>query len=78
MLISLEKKATMTLKEYQILENIKTLGELAKRLRVDDTTTPARLVHRWLNGTAFPTQKNLALIFKATNGKVTPNDFLPQ
>ncbi|MAG25099.1 hypothetical protein CMI47_05915 [Candidatus Pacearchaeota archaeon] len=68
----------MTLQEWKILQNIKSLGELAKKLKVADTTNPARLVHRWIKGEAFPTQKNLALIFKATNGKVTPTDFLTQ
>ena len=53
-------------------------GELAKRLQVADSKNPARLVHRWIKGNSFPSQKNLAIIFKATNGKVTPNDFLTQ
>lgn len=78
MLIGIEKKANMTLYEWQVIQNIKTLGELAKRLKVADSRNPARLVHRWIKGSAFPSQKNLALIFKATNGKVTPNDFLTQ
>jgi hypothetical protein len=68
----------MTLQEWQIIENIKTLGELANRLKVADSTNPARLVQRWIKGNSFPSQKNLAIIYKATNGKVTPNDFLTQ
>ena len=68
----------MTLKEWQILEQIQTLGELAKRLRVADTTNPAMLVHKWLKGKAFPRKENLERIVKATRGKVTPNDFLTQ
>ena len=78
MLIRVEKNAIMTLQEWQIVHNIKTLGELAKRLQVADSTNPARLVHRWIKGSAVPSQKNLAIIYKATNGKVTPNDFLTQ
>ena len=78
MLIRVEKNAIMTLQEWQIVQNIKTLGELANRLKVADSTNPARLVHRWIKGSAFPSQKNLAIIYKATNGKVTPNDFLTQ
>ena len=68
----------MTLKEWQILEQIQTLGELAKRLRVSNTTNPAMLVHKWLKGKAFPRKGNLERIVKATKGKVTPNDFLTQ
>lgn len=67
---------SMTLKEWQILENIKTLSELAKRLKVAESTNPARLVQRWLNGESMPRNHHLSLIFKATNGKVTANDFL--
>ena len=78
MLIRVEKKANMTLQEWQIVQNIKTLGELAKRLQVADSKNPARLVHRWIKGNSFPSQKNLAIIFKATNGKVTANDFFTQ
>ena len=68
----------MTLKEWQILEQIQTLGELAKRLRVSNTTNPAMLVHKWIKGKSFPSKKNLEKIVKATKGKVTPTDFLTQ
>ena len=68
----------MTLQEWQILEQIQTLGELAKRLRVADTTNPAMLVHKWIKGKSFPSKKNLEKIVNATKGKVTPNDFLTQ
>ena len=76
--ISLDKKSTMTLREYKTLENIKTLGELAKRLRVGGGINPAKLVHNWITGKYSPNKKNLHTIMKATNGKVTPNDFLTQ
>ena len=68
----------MTLHEWQILEQIQTLGELAKRLMVADTTNPSMLVHKWIKGKSFPSKKNLEKIMKATKGKVTPNDFLTQ
>ena len=66
----------MTLNEWKTLENIQTLSELAKRLKVAESSNPARLVQRWLNGSSMPRNHHLSLIFKATNGKVTANDFL--
>lgn len=66
----------MTLQEFKIIENIETLTELAKRLKVSDHSNPSRLVQRWINGTSFPNQKHLLIIYSATNGKVTPTDFL--
>lgn len=68
----------MTLKEWQILENIKTLSELAIRLKVAESSNPSRLVQRWVNGSSFPRKHHLHSILKATNGKVTANDFLTQ
>ena len=75
-LINIEKKATMTLKEWKILENIQTLKDLAKRLNVLGSTNPSKLVHNWIEGKTFPSKKHLNLILAATKGKVTPNDFL--
>lgn len=77
-LISIETIANMTLQEWKTLKNIKTLGELAKTLKVADSKNPSRLVHRWLNGTSFPRKHHLDMIYKATNGKVTANDFFTQ
>tara|TARA_R100000458_G_C8242003_1_gene220788 strand:- start:1024 stop:1269 length:246 start_codon:yes stop_codon:yes gene_type:complete len=77
-LISVETIANMTLQEWKTLKNIKTLGELAKTLKVADSKNPSRLVQRWLNGTSFPRKHHLDMIFKATNGKVTANDFFTQ
>jgi transcriptional regulator with XRE-family HTH domain len=34
-------------------------------------------VSMWTNGKAWPTQSMAIEIFNATNGAVTPNDFLP-
>ena len=55
----------MTLKEWQILENIKTLSELAKRLKVAESSNPARLVQRWLNGESMPRNHHLSLILRS-------------
>ena len=68
----------MLLQEWQILEKIPSLPKLAERLGVADTTTPARLVHNWIKGRAIPSSKNMNKIMKATNGKVSPNDFYTQ
>ena len=68
----------MLLLEWQTLEKIPSLPKLAERLGVADTTNPARLVHNWIKGRSIPTGKNMNKIIKATNGKVTPNDFYSQ
>ena len=68
----------MTLSEWSTLNNIKSLPQLAKKLQVSDTTNPARLVQNWLTGRYKPSPINMQKILKATNGKVTPNDFYPQ
>tara|TARA_Y100001970_G_scaffold103753_1_gene130080 strand:+ start:1413 stop:1658 length:246 start_codon:yes stop_codon:yes gene_type:complete len=74
-LISVETIANMTLQEWKTLKNIKTLGELANKIGVNKSKNPARLVQRWLDGTSYPRKRHLDMIFKATNGKVTANDF---
>lgn len=65
----------MTLKEWKTLENIKSFAQLAERLGVNTSKNPSRLVQRWVQGTSYPRKFHLDLILKATNGKVTANDF---
>tara|TARA_R100000781_G_scaffold22955_1_gene16961 strand:- start:53 stop:298 length:246 start_codon:yes stop_codon:yes gene_type:complete len=77
-LISIETNANMTLSEWKTLKNIQTLTALANKLGVNNSKNPARLVQRWLDGSSYPRKHHLDIIFKATNGKVTANDFFTQ
>ena len=68
----------MTLQEWKTLKNIDTLAELANKIGVNTSKNPARLVQRWLDGSSYPRKYHLDMILKATNGKVTANDFFTQ
>tara|TARA_R100000231_G_C5330055_1_gene166143 strand:- start:5535 stop:5741 length:207 start_codon:yes stop_codon:yes gene_type:complete len=65
----------MTLNDWVKTQELKSLNKIAAKLQVDDTTNPARLVQRWLQGKSIPSPKNMTKIWKNTDGQVTPNDF---
>jgi transcriptional regulator with XRE-family HTH domain len=60
----------MKLADYLTKENMKP-AHFAERMGV-----PASTVMRWLNGKRVPRLCSVALITKATKGKVTSKDFL--
>ena len=68
----------MTLQEWKTLKKIDTLAELANKIGVNTSKNPARLVQRWLDCSSYPRKHHLDMILKATNCKVTANDFFTQ
>jgi transcriptional regulator with XRE-family HTH domain len=60
----------MTLTEY-LLNNGETGSQFARRIDVAQAT-----VHRYCNGVRIPRPEILQRIQVATNGAVTPNDFI--
>jgi len=64
----------MNLREYKIINNIKTLKDLAKFLEISGSN-PEKLLHNWIFHKAIPSPKYMKIIFEKTNGKVMPNDF---
>ncbi len=66
----------MHLSELYKTSKAKNLKELAEILGVSDNINPSRLVQRWMNGTSFPRKHHLLKIYRATNGQVTPTDFI--
>lgn len=60
----------MTLEEWLITNGV-SLSEFARKSGI----TQRQDVWKYVRGRAIPSATNMALIFKATNGAVTPNDF---
>ena len=61
----------MTLAEYM------DKYDLLDREFAEEIGTHRPQVTIWRNGRVTPTFENMVRIFEATNGEVTPNDFLP-
>jgi len=64
----------MTLKEYLDENKISSLTEAAKYFNLSGKN-PSTNIMRYIRGTRIPNKEIMKVIFKKTNGKVTPNDF---
>jgi transcriptional regulator with XRE-family HTH domain len=64
-------KEGMTLSEYLARENVKR-SHFAQSIGVEAST-----VTRWISGDRTPSLALMERISRATDGKVTPSDFLP-
>ena len=60
----------MQLQEYLKTNNL-TNSQFVELIKI---TQPS--LSRWLNGTRDPNIKMMKRIYRATNGQVTPNDFV--
>tara|TARA_Y100000004_G_scaffold28613_1_gene29403 strand:- start:5008 stop:5214 length:207 start_codon:yes stop_codon:yes gene_type:complete len=64
----------MELKEYLKENKITQIG-FVDLLAQNDLYITQGAINKWVNGDRIPRKKEMAVIYKSTNGEVTPNDF---
>ena len=64
----------MTLKEYLDNHKISSLIDAARFFNLSGKN-PSTNIMRYIRGTRIPNKEIMKVIFKKTNGKVTPYDF---
>ena len=64
----------MELKDYLKTNKI-TQTKFVETLAEKDLIITQGAINKWVNGDRIPRKKEMSIIYKSTNGQVTPNDF---
>ena len=64
----------MELKDY-LKSNKITQIKFVELLAENDLEITQGAINKWVNGDRIPRKKEMSIIFKSTNGEVSPNDF---
>lgn len=64
----------MELKKYLSTNNI-TQSKFVELLDTYNLSVTQGAINKWVNGDRIPRKKEMAVIYKASEGQVAPNDF---